>query len=139
MGGSTAIGKNGMGRGCHGMGACIGFEGLCRNGAAVWTSFKLRMWANSGMPFSIYPFIYQMSLADEIGLNRLRPNLPKKPEIRLTLRIPTLAAMLLEETRREGSLKMIRQLRPTCKRPDIPATRVNIQHMSATSLRLGSP
>lgn len=97
------------------------------------------MWANSGMSISIHLCIYQTPLADEMYLNRLRPNLPKKPGMRLTLHIPTLAAMLLEETKRGGSLKTIRQLRRTCKQPDMLATQVNIQRMSVTSLRLGSP
>ena len=139
MGGSIAVGKNGMGGSCNGLGACIGSEGICRNGAAVWASFKLRLWANSGMSTSIHLCIYQTPLADEVYLNRLRPNLPKKPGIRLTLRIPTLAAMLLEETKRGGLRKTIRQLPRTCKQPDILATQVNIQRMSVTSLKLGSP
>ena len=50
MGRSIAAGKNGVGRGGDGLGACDGSEGLCRDGTTVWAAVEVCVRAHSGMP-----------------------------------------------------------------------------------------
>lgn len=49
MGRGIAAGTDGVGRGGDGVGACDGFEGLCRDGAAVWAAVEFCVRPRSGM------------------------------------------------------------------------------------------
>lgn len=50
LGGSVEVGPDGVGGGRHVLGACVGAEGLCRVGAAVWVAVEFRLRTRQGMP-----------------------------------------------------------------------------------------
>ncbi len=43
MGRSIKVGANGMERERHGLGACLGLEGIRRDGITIWTPVELRL------------------------------------------------------------------------------------------------